>query len=50
MPVYWKPKYGTRSSRHKAWTRQEAKREQRVQRGPRRPLRDWLRRLFGLGS
>jgi hypothetical protein len=26
-PVYWKPKYGTRSSRHKAWVRQEAKRE-----------------------
>src|SRR5206468_11643464 len=27
MPVYWKPKYGTRSSRHKAWVRQQQKRE-----------------------
>jgi hypothetical protein len=27
MPVYWKPKYGTRSSRHKAWVRQQSKRE-----------------------
>ncbi|HEV8098134.1 MAG TPA: hypothetical protein VGP56_03240 [Gaiellaceae bacterium] len=49
MPVYWKPKYGTRSSRHRAWTRQETKREQRVQREPRRPLRDLLRRVFGRG-
>jgi len=44
MPVYWKPKYGTRSSRHKAWSRQEAKREQRLQRAPRPGL---FRRLFG---
>jgi hypothetical protein len=27
MPVYWKPKYGTRSSRHRAWVKQEEKRE-----------------------
>ena len=47
MHVYWKPKYGTRSSRHKAWTRQEAKREQRLQREPRRSLCDLLRRLIG---
>jgi hypothetical protein len=47
MPVYWKPKYGTRSSRHRAWTRQEAKREQRLQREPRRSLCDLLRRLIG---
>ncbi len=46
MPVYWKPKYGTRSSRHKAWARQEAKREERVARGPSAPLRDWVRRLL----
>ena len=26
-PVYWKPKYGTRSSRHRAWSKQQAKRE-----------------------
>jgi hypothetical protein len=43
MPVYWKPKYGTRSSRHKAWARQEAKREERLAREPRR---HWFRRLF----
>ena len=47
MPVYWKPKYGTRSSRHKAWARQEAKREQRVSRERSTPLRNWVRRLFG---
>lgn len=47
MPVYWKPKYGTRSSRHKAWARQEAKREQRAAREPRTPIRDRLRRVFG---
>jgi hypothetical protein len=46
MPVYWRPKYGTRSSRHKAWTRQEAKREQRVERGERATLRSWLRGFF----
>jgi hypothetical protein len=47
MPVYWKPKYGTRSSRHRAWTRQESKREQRLKREPRRPLRELVRRVFG---
>jgi hypothetical protein len=46
MPVYWKPKYGTRSSRHKAWSRQEAKREQRLEREQPVPGRGWLRRLF----
>jgi hypothetical protein len=46
MPVYWKPKYGTRSSRHRAWARQEAKREAaaRGHRGP--TLRRRLARLF----
>jgi hypothetical protein len=45
-PVYWKPKYGTRSSRHKAWARQEAKREERLEHEPRTSLGDRLRRLF----
>ncbi|HET7554286.1 MAG TPA: hypothetical protein VFJ75_01395 [Gaiellaceae bacterium] len=45
-PVYWRPKYGTRSSRHKAWARQEAKREERVRREPPSALRGWLRRLL----
>lgn len=47
MPVYWKPKYGTRSSRHRAWARQEAKREAAAKRLPRPSLRDRLRRLIG---
>jgi hypothetical protein len=46
-PVYWKAKYGTRSSRHKAWTRQETKREERLAREPRTSARGWLRKLFG---
>ena len=46
MPVYWKPKYGTRSSRHKAWVRQEAKREAAFKKAPKSSFRDRLRRLF----
>ena len=46
MPVYWKPKYGTRSSRHRAWVKQEAKREARAKRQPQLPFRERLRRLF----
>lgn len=44
-PVYWKPKYGTRSSRHRAWAKQEAKREAAARR-PGLRFRDWLRRFF----
>jgi hypothetical protein len=43
-PTYWKPKYGTRSSRHKAWVRQEQKREAKLKAQPRS---SWLSRLFG---
>ena len=46
MPVYWRPKYGTRSSRHRAWARQEAKREQRLERERRSGIGSWLRGLF----
>jgi hypothetical protein len=46
-PVYWKPKYGTRSSRHKAWVQQEARREERARRAPSIGLRAWLGRLLG---
>jgi hypothetical protein len=46
-PVYWKPKYGTRSSRHRAWAKQEAKREAASKRTPRVPLHRRLRRLIG---
>jgi len=47
MPVYWKPKYGTRSSRHRAWARQEAKREAAAKRRGSTSLRERLGRLFG---
>ena len=46
MPVYWKPKYGTRSSRHRAWTKQQAKREAALRRQPSPTLRQRLRSLF----
>lgn len=46
-PVYWKPKYGTRSSRHKAWVRQEQKREAAAKRGHPTSLRERLKKIFG---
>jgi hypothetical protein len=45
-PVYWKPKYGTRSSRHKAWARQEAKREAAAEAAPGVSLRQRVRALL----
>ena len=45
-PVYWKPKYGTRSSRHRAWARQEEQRAAAAKRAPSTPLRERLKRLF----
>ena len=49
-PVYWKPRYATRSMRHRAWVRQEAAREQRLGSLPprsvfRERIRAWLRRV-----
>ena len=46
-PVYWKPKYGTRSSRHRAWVRRQAQREAAAKRERPTSLRERLRRLFG---
>jgi hypothetical protein len=46
-PVYWKPKYGTRSSRHRAWVRQQQKREAALERERPESLRERLRRLLG---
>ena len=46
MPVYWKPKYGTRSSRHRAWSKQQARREAALQRKATPSLRERLRSLF----
>jgi hypothetical protein len=45
-PVYWKPKYGTRSSRHRAWVKQESKREAAAKSRRHSPLRERLKRLF----
>ena len=47
MPVYWKPKYGTRSSRHKAWVRQETKREEALKRDRPPTLLQRLRQKLG---
>lgn len=46
MPVYWKPKYGTRSSRHRAWARQEARREAAAKARPGKSLRQRLAALL----
>jgi hypothetical protein len=46
-PVYWKPKYGTRSSRHRAWVKREARREAAARARPARSLRERVARLFG---
>jgi hypothetical protein len=46
-PVYWKPKYGTRSSRHRAWARRQAQREAAARRERSGSLREWVRRLLG---
>jgi len=46
VPVYWKPKYGTRSSRHRAWVRQEQKREAAANQARRTSLLRRLKSLF----
>jgi len=48
-PVYWKPKYPTRSMRERAYAKRDLAREEAVRRGtPRNSLLDrflaWLRR------
>ena len=45
-PIFWKPKYGTRSNRHKAWVRQQARREEALKAEPTVSLRERLRQLF----
>jgi hypothetical protein len=45
-PVYWKPKYGTRSSRHRAWVRGQQRREAAARQMPKVSLRERLLRLF----
>ena len=46
-PVHWKPKYATRSARHRAFVKQQAAREEALRRLPHEPLLARLRRLIG---
>jgi hypothetical protein len=48
-PIYWKPKYGTRSSRHRAWVKQQARREAATQRRPAPSLLARLTKWFRPG-
>jgi hypothetical protein len=45
--VYWKPRYATRGQKHRAWVKQQARREAAARRAPRRTLlarfTAWLR-------
>jgi hypothetical protein len=46
MPVYWKPRYATRSTRHRAWVRRAQAREEALRRTrPPSLLRRLLARL-----
>lgn len=44
MPVYWKPRYATRSMRHRAWAKRDQAREEALRRTRSPSL---LRRLLG---
>jgi len=46
MPVYWKPRYATRSARHRAWVKQQAKREEALRRRPAEPVLTRLLQRF----
>jgi hypothetical protein len=46
MPVYWKPKYGTRSSRHRAWVKRQSEREAAAKRKGSKSRFQWLGRLW----
>jgi hypothetical protein len=35
-PIYWKPRYATRGQRHRAWVKQQARREETLKREPKR--------------
>jgi hypothetical protein len=41
MPVYWKPRYATRSMRHRAWVKRAQAREEALRRA--RPASLWRR-------
>jgi hypothetical protein len=46
MPVYWKPRYATRSMRHRAWAKRDQAREKALRRA--RPPSLWRRFLARL--
>jgi hypothetical protein len=33
-PIYWKPRYATRGQRHRAWVKQQERREAALRRQP----------------
>jgi hypothetical protein len=35
-PIYWKPKYATRGQRHRAWVKQQARREAELKKARKR--------------
>jgi hypothetical protein len=45
-PVYWKPSYGSRSSRHRAWAKRQAAREEALKHAGGPTFREWLGSLF----
>jgi len=45
VPVYWKQKYASRNQRHRAWVREQARREAAARGAP--SLWQWLRARFG---
>ena len=46
MPVYWKPRYATRSRRHRAWAKRDRAREEALRQArPPSLLRRLLARL-----
>jgi hypothetical protein len=46
MPVYWKPRYPTRSMRERAFVRRQLAREEALRRIPHEPLLRRVRRLL----
>ena len=46
MPVYWKPRYATRSMRHRAWAKRDRAREETLRHArPPSRLRRFLARV-----
>ncbi|HXY85675.1 MAG TPA: hypothetical protein VEH52_09335 [Gaiellaceae bacterium] len=49
-PVYWKPKYPTRSMRERAWTKREQEREEALKRSRGPSLLDRIRAKLSRGT